>query len=53
MLQCIVMGVEGKFYFHTIFEFSDLRVLKLRGGWLILLLNPSSKSRDYSNLIIG
>jgi hypothetical protein len=29
MLQCIVMGVEGKFYFHTIFEFSDLRVLKL------------------------
>jgi hypothetical protein len=28
MLQCIVMGVEGKFYFHTIFEFSDLRVLE-------------------------
>jgi hypothetical protein len=37
------MGVEGKFYFHTIFEFSDLRVLKLPRRLTLVLLNPSSK----------
>ncbi len=47
MLQCIVMGVVGKFYFHNIFEFSGLRLLWLSGKLALLLLNPSSKSGKF------